>query len=155
MSGRSAPAANRDGRMAAATTPESVLPASNGATAKAPAAGSIVPLSGPISAGTLRSADAGSGRGRNESASSFPTSANSDAQTSGSSRRWRKPRHVRALAAQVNEVATQVLNGDIDFEKARLYANLTRTLAQTISAETTRARFAKEAPDLSLEGEDA
>lgn len=96
-------------------------------------------------------AGAGSAAGRNESDSSSQTSETSGGRPSASNARWPKPRHVRALAAQVNEVATKVLNGEIDMDTARLYAALTRTLAQTISAETTRARFAQEAPDLSLE----
>lgn len=102
----------------------------------------------------VRDAESGSTGGANGSDSSPLTSGSSGRPASDSNKRWPKPRHVRALAAQVNEVATMVLNGAIDVEKARLYANLTRTLAQTISAETTRARFAKEAPDLSLETEE-
>lgn len=102
----------------------------------------------------MRVVASGSTAGASASGSSSPISAPFVPPSNDSKERWQKPRHVRALAAQVNDVATRVLNGEIDMEAARLYASLTRTLAQTISAETTRARFAQEAPDLSLEGDD-
>lgn len=44
-----------------------------------------------------------------------------------------------------------VLNGEIDKETARTYSTLARVVAQATSIEVTRARFLKEAPDLTLE----
>lgn len=62
---------------------------------------------------------------------------------------------MKALSVQINAIATAVLNGQIDdLEPIRLYSNLTRTLAQTISAQATRSRFLKEAPDLRLDDEE-
>ncbi len=56
---------------------------------------------------------------------------------------------------QINRIATAILNAEIqDIDSIRLYSNLTRTLAQTISAQATRARFLREAPDLRLDTED-
>lgn len=44
-----------------------------------------------------------------------------------------------------------VLNGDIDLDVARTYSNIGRTMAQVLSAEVYRARYMREAPDLTLE----
>lgn len=43
-----------------------------------------------------------------------------------------------------------VLNDEIELEKAQTYSSLVRTLAQTVSAETTRARFHKTSPNLDI-----
>lgn len=51
---------------------------------------------------------------------------------------------------QANLIATAVLNGKIDLETARTYSSIARTVAQAITAETTRARFLKAAPDLTF-----
>jgi len=75
---------------------------------------------------------------------------NSELPKSDSNVRWRQPKTVRNFASQVNAVATKVLNGEIDMDAARTYATLTRVLAQAISVEVTRARFLKEAPDLTI-----
>jgi Zn-dependent peptidase ImmA (M78 family) len=64
---------------------------------------------------------------------------------------YQSPRTVREFAAQCNDVATKVLNDEIDVDKARLYASVARVVAQAVSSEVTRARFVKEEPDLSLE----
>jgi len=47
-----------------------------------------------------------------------------------------------------------VLNGEMDLEQARVFSGLTRTVAQSISLEVSRARFLQTAPDLRLD-EDA
>lgn len=81
-------------------------------------------------------------------------SSASDAQLNDSKKYWRKPTNVTEFAAQVNEVATKVLNGDIDLESARIYSGLARVVAQSVSVQVTRARFLKEVPDLSLTKEE-
>lgn len=83
--------------------------------------------------------------------SSTTTSISSEPPSSDSNRRWRKPKTVREFAAQANDVATMILNGEIDMEQARGYASLARVVAQAASVEVTRARFLKREPDLSLE----
>lgn len=83
--------------------------------------------------------------------SSTPISVPSETPASSSKKPWQKPRNVREFAAQANEVATRVLNGEIDLETARNYASLARVVAQSASVEVTRARFLKKEPDLSLE----
>lgn len=97
------------------------------------------------------SASAGSTATKNEPVSESRPSATSGEPSSTSSRRWRKPSNVRGLAGQINEVATLVLNGEINMDTARTYATLARTVAQAMSLEVTRSRFLKEMPDLSIE----
>ena len=72
-------------------------------------------------------------------------------QSSDSTQPWPLPSTVREFASQVNWVATSVLNGEIERERARLYASLARVISQTVSAEVTRARFLKQEPDLTFE----
>lgn len=56
---------------------------------------------------------------------------------------------------QANDVATKVLNGEIDADTARLYSSVARTVVQSMSIEVARARFLKTVPELSLrEAED-
>lgn len=57
---------------------------------------------------------------------------------------------MKDFAAQANAVATRLLNGEIDVEIARAYSGIARTVAAAISNETSRARFARLAPDLAL-----
>ena len=45
-----------------------------------------------------------------------------------------------------------LLNGEIEPDKAQAYAGLSRVTAQALSSEITRARFVKEEPNMSLEG---
>lgn len=85
---------------------------------------------------------------------STPTSSSSDAPSSDSNKCWRKPKTIKEFASQANAIATMILNGEIDMDKARNYASLARVVAQATSIEVTRARFLKEEPDLSLEVED-
>ena len=98
--------------------------------------------------------DAGSERGKSESGYSSPTSGTSGSPSSASKERWRKPRTVKQFAGQINDVATRVLNGEIDMEQARVYSGLVRTVAQSISLEVSKARFLQEAPDLRLDDGD-
>ena len=80
-----------------------------------------------------------------------PNSSNSTLPIKPSNAPWLMPRTVQQLAAQVNTVATKVLNGEIDMAQARIYGLLTRVVAQLIAAEVQRARLAKQKPDLSLQ----
>jgi hypothetical protein len=61
---------------------------------------------------------------------------------------------VRELAGQANQVATLMLNGQIDMELARSYGALVRGIAQMMSIEVTRARFVKTEPILTFEAVD-
>jgi hypothetical protein len=81
------------------------------------------------------------------------TSRPQDVPSSDSKGRWSKPVDIRQFAAQANDVATKFLNGEIDIEAARTYASIARVVVQAASSETTRARFVKEEPNLSLEME--
>lgn len=93
-------------------------------------------------------------RGRTSSAAiasainqmSLPKSSNSGQQSTA----WVRPRTVRQLAAQANLVATKLLNGEIDPETARVYAEITKIIAQAVNAEVARARSMHQTPDLSL-----
>lgn len=85
------------------------------------------------------------------SASTSPTSSSSDRPSTGSTRRYRRPRTVREFAAQANSVATAILNGDIDIDRARAYSSVARTVAQAMSTEVVRARFMQMEPDLTFD----
>jgi hypothetical protein len=80
-----------------------------------------------------------------------PMSKPSESPSRPSKRRWHKPKNVKEFAAQANEIATLVLNGEIDMETARGYASLARVVTQSVSIEVNRARILKREPDLSLE----
>jgi len=67
------------------------------------------------------------------------------------SKPWKPPRDARAFAAQANQIATMILNGEIDLEVARTYSAVARTAAQMLTAEVQRARFLQIGPNLSLE----
>jgi hypothetical protein len=82
---------------------------------------------------------------------SRPNSGNCSLPTKPLNERWRQPKTVKQFSAQVNAVATKVLNGQIDMDIARAYATLSRVLAQTISVEVTRSRFLKQSPDLGID----
>ena len=103
---------------------------------------------GRISDDILRSAVFGNTIGKSESESESLTSSSSEQPTSVSKKRWRQPRNVREFAAMANAVATQVLNGEMDLDQARAFSSISRTVAQAMSIEVTRARFLKESPDL-------
>lgn len=84
-----------------------------------------------------------------------PERSSTSAEPSSDLRKlWLPPRNVRELASQVNLVATMVLNGDIPLKRARIYSALTRVASQAISAEVSKARFAKTLPELSFEEEE-
>lgn len=92
--------------------------------------------------------------GSNEPASSSPTSRSSAEPSPGSTpRSMATPKNVREFASQVNQIASAVLNGEIDLERARVYSGLARTVAQAMSTEVSRARFLAQVPDLTFEEE--
>lgn len=64
------------------------------------------------------------------------------------------PSSVAEFTAQVNEVATRLLNGEMDLELARAYSSLVRTVAQSLSTEVAAARLEKRRPNLDLRGTD-
>lgn len=74
-------------------------------------------------------------------------SENSTAPSSDLKKRWRTPKNVRELATQINQVATLVLNDQIDLEHARAFGALTRNVAQLISTEFQRARSKQQVVD--------
>lgn len=106
-------------------------------------------MQGPIP----NSVAAGSTTGSRELGSASLTSKPSDMPSPVSTRRYSAPTTVRAFASQVNRIATAVLNGEVDLETARTYSSLARTVAQAVTAETTRARFIQKEPDLTFEEE--
>ena len=67
---------------------------------------------------------------------------------------WQKPRTVQEFTAQVNDVATLILNGKIDLEQARAYSSLVRTVTQAMSVELGAARLEKRRAKLVLAGSD-
>lgn len=86
-----------------------------------------------------------------EGSTSTRKSTRSGGRSSGSKKHWQQPSNAREFASQVNAVATLVLNEQLDLDRARTYASLARVVSQTLSVESTRARFLKEAPDLDFE----
>lgn len=99
---------------------------------------------------TPRSTESGADAGSSVEASGSPTSK----PFAPPSTHWTKPRTVKGFAAQVNDVATRLLNGEIDLETARAYGQLARTVAQATSIEVTRARFLQQEPSMSLDDGD-
>jgi hypothetical protein len=91
--------------------------------------------------------DDGSETTESESVPMSPISWNSAKQ----SRRWKTPRNAREWAAQLNSIATGVLNGTVDLEEAKIVSSISRSAAQLLTAEVQRARFLQIEPDLSLE----
>lgn len=99
---------------------------------------------------TARSDGYGFGPTEPEPVSTFPTSKPSELPSAVSKKLWRTPRTVREFASQANQVATMVLNGDLDINTARIYSGIARTVAQAMSTEVSRARFLSELPNLSF-----
>ena len=114
------------------------------------AADTTTPSSG-ITTGTPTSISDGPVDGDSGPDGGSPTSKPSAPPSTLSTRRWRSPRSAMEFAAQANAVATMVLNGDIDLDKARTYSAVARTVAQAMSTEVSRARFVQSEPSLSLD----
>lgn len=92
--------------------------------------------------------EGGSTSGKSLRAEEDPlNSENSTAPSSGLKKRWRTPKNVRELATQINQVATLVLNDQIDLERARAFGALTRNVAQLISTEFQRSRSKQQVVD--------
>ena len=85
-----------------------------------------------------------------------PESVEARGQTTGASisaGEFARPIDARQLAGQINSVATGVLSGAYtatQLDMLRLYAGMVRSIAQLMTAETSRARQARELPDLTL-----
>lgn len=79
-------------------------------------------------------------------------------QSETSSKPYRRPRDLVEMAAQMNDVATLVLNGngmtEAQFQQIRVYANLARTTVQAMGVQVQVARITKVDPTISLELED-
>jgi hypothetical protein len=88
----------------------------------------------------------GSERTARESAGTSQTSSNSGKRSTT----WKTPRNAREWAAQLNHLATSVLNGTVDLEEAKVVSSISRSAAQLLTAEVQRARFLQIEPDLSL-----
>lgn len=102
--------------------------------------------------GTPRNAANGSTTGKTAQGSVHRGKSSPSAEPSSDSKRpWPVPRSVREFTAQANRVATRVLNGEIDLETARVFSSIARTVAQTVSSETVRARMLRQAPDLDFD----
>lgn len=83
--------------------------------------------------------------------SSIPNLSNSGAPSSDLKKRWRQPKNVKELIAQINEIATMVLNDEISLDKATKYSSLARGAGQLLNIELYRARMLKQTPDTSFE----
>lgn len=96
--------------------------------------------------GNGRSAVAGSGTG-----SAGPAAGSRSSETYAvPASSWKRPAAVPELAGQINAVATMVLNGGLDLERARVYSALVRSVAQLVTAEVARARAERRTPDLRI-----
>lgn len=84
-------------------------------------------------------------------ASDLPTSSKPGSPSSDSRTRWSKPSNAAMLAAQANDVATRVLNGDIELEVAARYASTARVAVSAMNIEVQRARAARQTPNLLLD----
>lgn len=82
---------------------------------------------------------------------STTTSRPSGKRRGGSKKQWHKPTNAKELAAQINQVATMVLNGEIDLEVVKPYSTLIRGEVQVLSVQVTQARFARTVPELDLD----
>jgi hypothetical protein len=100
-----------------------------------------------INDATPTSDENGFARTASESESGSQTSSTSARR----SRHWKTPRNAREWAAQLNSIATGVLNGTIDLDEAKIVSSISRSAAQLLTAEVQRARFLQIEPDLSLE----
>lgn len=109
-----------------------------------------MPSGEPASEGRTISGSIAASEESMSTSTSTPTSSSSEEPSRDSKRRWQKPMNVRQFAAQANEVATMILNGEIDLDIAQKYASLARVVAASVSVEVTRSRFLKQEPDLSL-----
>lgn len=105
----------------------------------------------PIDEPIPSSVPSGSTQARKGPVSVSPTSRDSALPLGVSKKLWRTPLNVREFASQANQVATMVLNGDLDINTARIYSGIARTVAQAMSTEVSRARFLSELPNLSFE----
>lgn len=76
-----------------------------------------------------------------------------DKQLSGLKEYWRTPVNVKEVAEQANIVATKVLNGEIDMDKARAYSAIVRVISQAMTLEMNRSRLLKQAADLNFDEE--
>ena len=61
------------------------------------------------------------------------------------------PRNAKEWAAQLNMIATGVMNGTVDLDTAKVVSSISRSAAQLLTAEVQRARFLQIEPDLNLE----
>lgn len=105
----------------------------------------------PTKKETQKSAEGGLENGESKQPeTSIPTSSPSEEPIRSSKKRYRKPGDAKQLAAQASYIATQVLNGEIDLDTARIYATLARTAAQGLSIEMQLGRLNHKKPDLDL-----
>ncbi len=63
---------------------------------------------------------------------------------------YQRPAQAQTLTHQVNDVATKVLNEEIDLDTARVYSALVRSMSQLISVEVVRAKMTKTKPNLDI-----
>lgn len=97
-----------------------------------------------------KNGNSGSARGKKGLGSTSPVSKISVEQSKGSKRLWQVPKDVQGFTAQANEVATSVLNGEVNIERARIYASISRVISQTFTAQVQIARLTRSIPSLSL-----
>lgn len=145
-------------RGAARTVDDSTMHRLDAATPAAPAHTEVRPTA---ARGRSKRTDATSrNTQRNDASGSSPTSSASESMSPITtppgqpskplSRHWRQPTNAREFAAQVNAVATMILNGEMNQDTARWYASVARTVVGAMSIEVTRARFLRTEPSLTL-----
>lgn len=78
------------------------------------------------------------------------TSSSSEKPSSSLKQRYRRPTDAKDLAAQASYVATQVLNGEVDLEAARIYSTLARTAAQGLGLEMQKSRSENKKAELTM-----
>lgn len=76
--------------------------------------------------------------------------SNSDEQSSDLKQQWHTPTNAMELAKQANQIATKLLNNEIDTQTAQRYSALIRGISQLMSLEVSKARLEKTKIDLNL-----
>jgi hypothetical protein len=128
-------------RIARHTILDRVLLESEGVPIGARAADDLIELLRESALGV----DSGSG------GSDLPSSSTPGSPSRGSRTRWSRPSSAALLAAQANDVATRVLNGEIDLDVAARYASTARVAVSAMNIEVQRARAARQSPNLLLD----
>jgi hypothetical protein len=89
--------------------------------------------------------------GRTALAPDLPaTSSTSGEPLKVSKKNYETPTNARELAVQANQIATMILNGEINLDIAAKYSSIIRATSQLLSLEVAKARMDREKIDLNL-----